>query len=60
MTPDTYTHGTATLSRWQTKLALRAGQLERGNVYNLTIWVPFDCDEPVWNVVKLGKIENGR
>lgn len=60
MTPDTYTHGTATLSKWQVKLSQRVGQLERGRAYNVTLWLPFGCDEPVWNVVELGKIENSR
>lgn len=54
------THGTAVLSSWQVKLAQRVAQLERGKAYNVTVWVPFSNDEPVWNVVELGKIENGR
>ena len=44
--------------RWAWKLLLRLGQLKRGKVYRLTLFV-LD-GEPVWTLEEQGKLENER
>lgn len=43
--------------KWFVRLALRLAQLERGQVYTLTIVML--GDEPVWTVQTVGKLESG-
>lgn len=43
------------------RLAYRLAQLERGNMYTITVTIPHDRrQDPQWSVLALGKIENAR